>query len=69
MKTFKQYVFEKKNEEEPVLDIPGQLSLGQEYEKAEEDRKKAEELRIKQAEEAAEDREIERGMYRRGRTK
>lgn len=60
MKSFINYILEKKNEEENIPDIPGQLSLGQEYERAEE-------LRAKQREEAAEDREFDRQMYRRPR--
>jgi len=57
MKSFINYILEKKNEKE-------KLSLGQEYERAEQARKEAEELRAKQREEAAEDREIDRKMYR-----
>ena len=63
MKSFIKFISEKnekKNEEENIPDIPGQLSLGQEYERAEE-------LRAKQREEAAEDREFDRQMYRRPR--
>lgn len=68
MKNFIQYIFEKNQDEEELRkDIPGQLSLDQVYQRAEETRREEESRKAKEAEEAAEDREIDRSMYRRSR--
>jgi hypothetical protein len=68
MKQFIQYIFEKNREDEEVKkDIPGQLSLDQEYKRAEDAKREEEARRQKEQEEAAEDREIDRSMYRRSR--
>ena len=68
MKNFITYIFEKNQDEEEIRkDIPGQLSLDMVYRRAEEARREEEAIKSKQAEEAAEDRELDRSMYRRSR--
>ncbi len=66
MKSFKQILSEAKKKQK---EDPNQLSLGAEYEKAQEENKKRKEeedaKRDREREEAAEDREFDRGMYRR----
>ena len=68
MKNFITYIFEKNQDEEEIRkDIPGQLSLDMVYRRAEEARREEEAIKSKKAEEAAEDRELDRSMYRRSR--
>jgi hypothetical protein len=68
MKRFAEYISERNPEDEELRkDIPGQLSLDQEYKRAEDAKREEEARRQKEQEEAAEDREIDRSMYRRSR--